>query len=419
MEAAFHDGEREAQRIAFGFGEQVEIERFGSKFVRDHIVEQHALFYEKLPYAFIASLDEENRPWASIMIGEPGFMRCLDEHHVQVATSISHGDPLRTNLANGGLIGMLGIEFHTRRRNRLNGKAVGVHVSRIANASGRSSVSFGIDCQQSYGNCPKYIQARFPSFLPPSRPCQSKIQQGVGPLNDRASALVQRSDTFMVASLCLEGEESDRRRGADVSHRGGPVGFVKMPNPSTLRWPDYVGNRMFMTLGNIYQNGHAGLLFIDFETGDTLQMTGKAHIDWNDKCSPGAQRHLTFHVDKWIMIDGSVPLKWSEPRAWSGFNELPAFVSPDLPLQCSDGVMTSPTQCPSCNQSCDAALDTNMKSESCICKAEVSSSSSEVELGAKDTNSSPRFGRVVLISAAVAVIGIAWYAARRSLLFAI
>ena len=48
-----------------------------------------------------------------------------------------------------------------------------------------------------------------------------------------------------------------------------------------LSFPDYAGNTMYMTLGNLAANPRAGLLFLDWETGDALQLTGRAAIDWS------------------------------------------------------------------------------------------------------------------------------------------
>lgn len=67
----------------------------------------------------------------------------------------------------------------------------------------------------------------------------------------------------------------------DVSHRGGPSGFVQVDG-DVLTVPDYPGNRYFNTFGNFLENPRAGLLFINFENGDLLHLTGEASVSWSD-----------------------------------------------------------------------------------------------------------------------------------------
>ena len=92
-------------------------------------------------------------------------------------------------------------------------------------------------------------------------------------LDARTRALVAGADTFFIATWHPGG-------GADASHRGGRPGFVRVLDDRTLEFPDYPGNNMFNTLGNLVGHPRAGLLFVDFERGDLLQLTGRAKIRW-------------------------------------------------------------------------------------------------------------------------------------------
>lgn len=86
--------------------------------------------------------------------------------------------------------------------------------------------------------------------------------------------------------------------------------------------PDYAGNQMFNTLGNIAANSRAGLLFIDFESGRTLQRTGRAAIDWDaGRAAPlaGAERVLDFELDEGIDNPHGFPLRY-EFHEYSHFN---------------------------------------------------------------------------------------------------
>jgi hypothetical protein len=79
---------------------------------------------------------------------------------------------------------------------------------------------------------------------------------------------------------------------------------------------------MFQTLGNITANPHAGLLFLDFEKGRALQLTGLAQVDWNPHASAeftGAERLVRFEVKQVIETTGAMPLRW-RLLSYSPFN---------------------------------------------------------------------------------------------------
>jgi predicted pyridoxine 5'-phosphate oxidase superfamily flavin-nucleotide-binding protein len=117
---------------------------------------------------------------------------------------------------------------------------------------------------------------------------------------------VAGADTFVIATAAPG--------GADASHRGGEPGFVTVHDAAHLSFPDYTGNTMYMTLGNIAANPRAGLLFLEWETGDALQLTGRAAIDWSAEraaATPGAQRVVDFHVEHVIATPAAVPYRWA------------------------------------------------------------------------------------------------------------
>jgi predicted pyridoxine 5'-phosphate oxidase superfamily flavin-nucleotide-binding protein len=101
--------------------------------------------------------------------------------------------------------------------------------------------------------------------------------------------------------------------GLDCSHRGGNPGFVRATGPDTITFPDYAGNNMFQTLGNLELDSRAGLLFIDFETGSTLQLTGRATVHWDKErltSWPGAQRVIEFQLERIQETAQALPLRW-------------------------------------------------------------------------------------------------------------
>jgi predicted pyridoxine 5'-phosphate oxidase superfamily flavin-nucleotide-binding protein len=259
-------------------------------------------FLGSQPMIVLSTLDTSGLVWASILTGKPGFMQVLDERTVRINAASIPGDPLRENLKTRDEIGFLVIEFETRRRMKVKGKAqlkegeIYVYTERV------------------YALCPKYIQAREYDV----NVIQSGAKHGVqrlGMLTQEQRNWIARADTFFIASFHLE-------TGADASHRGGFPGFVRVLDQKRLLFPDYSGNKMFNTLGNIFVNPNAGLLFIDFERGNTLQIAGQAKVIWDkDRMSEfaGAERLVEFEIEQAIEIGGAIPLNWRF-NGYSPFN---------------------------------------------------------------------------------------------------
>jgi predicted pyridoxine 5'-phosphate oxidase superfamily flavin-nucleotide-binding protein len=168
-----------------------------------------------------------------------------------------------------------------------------------------------VDLDQIYANCPKYIQKRQPTAEPTTPATPRHGHELTAPQLE----LVAATDTFFIAT-------ADQHGNADASHRGGNPGFLQALSPTRLRWPDYVGNAMFGTLGNIEVQPRAGLLLPDWTTGTLLQLTGTATVDWDPDHAaalPGAQRIVEFTIDHVIQTDHASPLRWTAPQ-YSRFN---------------------------------------------------------------------------------------------------
>ena len=295
----FHRGEQEIQSR---FGVREQIENVGQRFIRNHLPDDHRQFYPQLPMLPTGSIDKSGRPWASVLVGRPGFMNSPDPRTLEIHSRPLFGDPLNENLTQGVQLGMLGIEYSTRRRNRLNGE-----VSSMEDAYLKISVG------QSFGNCPQYIQAREPELLAgidevgTNRPIVSLPR-----LNERAKAIVGDADHFFIATHYSKGT-GDVAHGADVSHRGGKPGFVRIEDDRTFTFPDFTGNSHFNTLGNIAKNPRAGLLFIDFDSGDLLYLTCSAEIIWDSeekRAFNGAERLVRFTLDEGTLIESAMPIRW-------------------------------------------------------------------------------------------------------------
>ena len=293
----FHRGEQKVQQQ---MGVRDQMERFGRRVIRDHMPDQHRQFYGQLPFIFVGHTDNNGWPWASILFDQPGFItsdnsKILDIHALPVT-----GDPLADALQADTRLGLLGIELPTRRRNRL--------AAHIVEAPG-DRIRLAID--QAFGNCPQYIQSRELQYIDSKTMPASTVNE-LDKLDSRAQALIQNSDTFFVASSVNTGS-GEVNEGADVSHRGGRPGFVRVDNENTLTIPDYLGNNHFNTFGNFVENPRAGLLFLDFEKGHLLTLTGTVEIEWDAPDSEyfeGAQRLWKFHVDHGRWLDNVLPLRW-------------------------------------------------------------------------------------------------------------
>jgi uncharacterized protein len=132
-------------------------------------------------------------------------------------------------------------------------------------------------------------------------------------LTDEQRHLISSSDTFFVASAHPDGR-------VDASYRGGLPGFVRFLAEDTLAFLDYCGNNMFNTLGNIAANPMTGLLFVDFERGGTLQLSGEAWVVWDPARATefaGARRVVEFLTEE--IVENAVPLRWRF-AAYSPFN---------------------------------------------------------------------------------------------------
>jgi uncharacterized protein len=303
-ESPFHAGER---AIHARFGAQERMDKQGRRAIRDYLLDQHRQFFAQLPYVIVGTVDAADNLWASVLVGEPGFLSSPDRHTLQIAAQPLLGDPLATTLAEGSDIGLLGIELHTRRRNRLNGTVTGTHPD-----------GFGIRVRQSFGNCPQYIQARM-FELGEDNPAVPKLVHPVASLGAVEQAMIAAADTFFIATA-YQDRSAGAARGVDVSHRGGKPGFVRIDNGQdnqTLTVPDFSGNFYFNTFGNLELNPRAGLLFVDFAQGNLLYLTGTAEVIWEGAeitTYEGAERLFRFRLKQGYRVEGSLPLRWSTPE---------------------------------------------------------------------------------------------------------
>jgi predicted pyridoxine 5'-phosphate oxidase superfamily flavin-nucleotide-binding protein len=252
----FHEGELAMQRRA---GVAREASRLEGMLMPGDLSGGAQAFLADRELAVLTARDGSGRLWTSPLVGSPGFLDA-DGSTLRVHGAPGGLDPL-DSLPAGQAAGLVAIDLATRRRVRVNGLLTSV-------APGRLEVSV----QQAYGNCPKYIHGRRIAGVDGRDNGPTASWARSARLSAAAAALVRSADTFFLGTVHPE-------RGVDSSHRGGAPGFVRVDGDS-LWWPDYPGNNMFNSFGNLAVDDSAALFFVDFATGTTVQLSGHAAVEW-------------------------------------------------------------------------------------------------------------------------------------------
>ncbi|MFG2039768.1 pyridoxamine 5'-phosphate oxidase family protein [Dactylosporangium sp. NPDC048998] len=265
----------------------------GGRDVRADVPAVAARFLGEQRLVVIGAADGDGAVWASPLTGPPGFVTTAGEHTIVVDRLPGPGEPLDGRFDAERDIGMLAIDPATCRRMRANGRAR------------RAADRLVIDTNQVYANCLKYLQTRYPRGDRPAT--TARVARRATALTVAQQRWIAAADTFFIASA-VPG------LGADASHRGGNPGFVTVADARHLSWPDYAGNGMYMTLGNLELDPRCGLLFVDWEHGHALQLTGRARVDWDPgraAATPGAQRFVDVEVDQVVEVTAGLGMRWS------------------------------------------------------------------------------------------------------------
>ncbi|WP_164156922.1 pyridoxamine 5'-phosphate oxidase family protein [Sandarakinorhabdus rubra] len=288
----FHAGEIALQE-ALGLADRMAT--LGARMIRDHMPDQHRDFYEQLPFVVLAAVDADGDIWATLAAGAPGFVSSPDPQRLVFRLPPQGDDPVLASLAEGSALGLLGIELHTRRRNRMNGRVTGL-----------TTAGFEVVVEQAFGNCPQYIRLRDAGPAGPGGAAAAPATSGTS-LTPALRAWIRQADTFFVATAMADAAG----RHVDASHRGGKPGFVRVEADGSLTIPDFPGNKHFNTLGNILLNPRAGLVFPDFDRGDLLHLTGDAELLGDTATAfAGAERLWRFRPRRWQLRPAALPLRW-------------------------------------------------------------------------------------------------------------
>lgn len=292
----FHRGEIAMQTTV---GVAKRMEKLGQQVIRDFMPDQHREFFAQLPFVVLGAVDSSGDAWATLIAGCPGFMQSPDPQTLELEVVPDPRDPAVAGLDGGSAIGLLGIELHTRRRNRMNG-----HVNTCE--TGR----FAVKVEHAFGNCPQYIRLReWQIVRDPDDHTAAPTPLELDPRDPRVRAAITAADTFFVASYI----DDETGRHVDASHRGGKAGFVRFNDDGSLTIPDFAGNLHFNTLGNFLVNPRAGLVFPNFATGEMLQLTGAAEVVLESPeiaAFEGAERFWTFRPRRTVLREEALPLRF-------------------------------------------------------------------------------------------------------------
>jgi uncharacterized protein len=259
----FHEGERRVQRRA---GVRDEASRRVGMLSAPSFNGGMSRFVADRDLAMITAHDAAGRLWASPLYGWPGF--CTAQGATLVVSSHPlDGDPLH-DLQPEQQVGILLVDFGKRRRLRVNGTLARVEPHELE-----------ITADQAFGNCPQYIQQRDVHRKAGVDPKATARVRHTDTLEPEHIARIEDADTFVLGT-------AHPTRGADTSHRGGTPGFVRVDG-GRLWWPDYPGNHLFNSLGNLVEDPAAALLFMDFASGTALQLSGEAEVEWTAPGAPG------------------------------------------------------------------------------------------------------------------------------------
>jgi predicted pyridoxine 5'-phosphate oxidase superfamily flavin-nucleotide-binding protein len=280
----FHEGELAIQRRA---GVESDATRLEGMLAPTILSGGAAKFLSMQTFAALTGRDDDGRLWVAPLSGGVGFLRGNGDT-LYVSTTPRAGDPLH-RMPIDQPVGLIAIDFASRRRLRVNGTLT----------AREEGLTLHVD--QAYGNCPQYIHRRAVDVAALAE--AGDLRRG-STLSAADEAVIAGADTFFLGT-------THPTRGSDASHRGGPSGFVQIDSPTELWWPDYAGNNMFNSFGNLAVDDEAGLLFIDFATGATVQLSGTAQVRFTDPGAPGdaggVGRRAAFSVT--AVVANGTPLR--------------------------------------------------------------------------------------------------------------
>ncbi|KAK0202267.1 hypothetical protein DFS33DRAFT_1375582 [Desarmillaria ectypa] len=313
----WHPGERSI-RQKLGFDKDPSLNWLYTS-VDGDLPPEHGVFHStRLHFLPVTTLDSLGRPWGSVLAGpdgEPGFISTPKYTTLSFNIKVWEGDPFFSNSRDSGddemLMAGIGVELSTRRRNKFAGKIT----KRKGNDDG---YQFEVHVNEAIGNCPKYIPLRelVPHRGQPIMIYERRHLFDDEELPDSVISFIHSCDTTFFGTTYAATEDDASRFPSHVGMniRGGRPGFIRV-RPSdnrTLVLPDFSGNRIMTSLGNVEATPLASLTLISFTTGDILYVTGRAqnHVGSDAQKIMFLQDRLTtIYVTGYIFVRDALPVR--------------------------------------------------------------------------------------------------------------
>ncbi|KAK0374595.1 oxidoreductase FAD-binding domain-containing protein [Colletotrichum limetticola] len=265
------------------------------------------------PLLALGTLDAERRPWTTLWGGEAGNVaRPIAEDVLGLRSVVDIGDdPVFKALwgaegevdadqqqqqhlqeviqpgrgpDGGKLVSGLAIDLTTRDRVKFGGRMVagavtvpsdGTAAAEDRSSSSSSEVQIAVHVEESLGNCPKYLNKK--DVIPRASLVKGRVEREL-PLSEEAVKVVRGADMLFLTSGHEEaGDDGGSGSSMDTNHRGGSRGFVRVARNDEggveIVYPEFSGNRLYQTLGNLKLNPLVGIAIPDFETSDVLYVS--------------------------------------------------------------------------------------------------------------------------------------------------
>ena len=292
MAFEWHTGERAIQK-------RVGVDDQGDNPTSPFLAATFAARIPRYPLMAVGTLDDQDRPWATLWgTGSPPLSQAIAQNVIAIRSEVDASfDPVVEAIWNGQddgeivrhegagkIFSALGINLEQRSRLKLAGKIIAGSLNAHDEAEPASkdddtrsgkpgNIQLAASIEQCVPNCPKYINKR---LITSSTPKPLLLSDSTH-LSQAALDLIKNADTMFVASV-------HEHEDMDANIRGGPQGFIRVAQPqsleeaSTIVWPEYSGNNLYQTLGNLEATPKAGIVIPNFETGDVLYVTGTTQV---------------------------------------------------------------------------------------------------------------------------------------------
>ncbi|QFT74840.1 pyridoxamine 5'-phosphate oxidase family protein [Ruegeria sp. THAF33] len=308
------------------------------QYISSDMPQQHADFFAGLPYLPLATLDQQGRPWVSLLVtaseDDPTLgIKQGGRNTTDVVAETSPFDPFARAFQQSAmpadqrrLFAGVGIDFRNRRRNKIAG-AIGV-----ASVEDSGKLRLRLISDQHLGNCPKYITVREVTHVQRTAELlHDSFDTRTEALPEIAKAVVDQSSTvFLATKYTAVDNVADTQSDMGVNHRGGAPGFVRLYEEQDgeqittyLVLPDHSGNRFYQSLGNIETDPQVGLVFPDFTTGDVLYITGEAENLADDEAEalmPRTNLLTRIKVTGAVLVKEGLNLKLTSEEQLSPYN---------------------------------------------------------------------------------------------------